>query len=780
MKTLKKVSIFVFMLMFPYFSLANAEMRPFTVEDGVNRARLYDVRQGAFQSDYFYITDDSKDLFVIVGRGVPQKKAFEFKLYMFNLEEISERVRSGKGSLPEGRVLFRTIYDRGSFVLGLNESGGIKRLWHDGTGPNIFFLAADEKMVFQVYRLNTDSGEAVKLTNGLTHVFDYAVLKKSDTLIYKTGVVPNNNDCSREYYRVGVRRQDEIICQWNELSLLNNYFVKQPSAAPAEVYSLRLNDKLPPVKILSNYIVYGSLSDAVLSPNGKNIILTVESKNSLDPSKEDVNLVSQESYRRAMSIYNEDIMERWAIFKYYVVANISGEGAHVLNTAPISVEENLGSAYWIDNDRILISGVAVDTAEMKAAKEAVYHTATRKYHHVKDNLNDIVLLNNSLTLGSRGEAVGEGRCNKTLYGDNDEFTSEDSCYVDNNKFKVRVYTGEKYNKMPDIWVKDLINGTSMRLLELNPQLNNVAMGDVRLFNWSDDSGRDWRGGLVYPPGYKAGRKYPLVVQTYGFDPNTYLMDGAYFATAPYAAQAIASRGIIVLQMPSVKFDKIAEEHPILARGVKSAIANLQNLGVIDEKKIGLVGYSALGSFVFNSIIFPDYELAAAVIADALSPSPGGYASTFSSPPPGMLTQELLACNSLPWGDTQGEWLKRNPYFHIDRMNTPLLLKEYTPVISQWWDVYTGLKRLKKPVDFYMYTRGGHPPLHMATITEAQEQVRDWFDFWLNGKENGDEGRKEEYAIWRGIRESRSLLSVQKNQISRLSRMDCPNLNQMHM
>jgi hypothetical protein len=35
----------------------------------------------------------------------------------------------------------------------------------------------------------------------------------------------------------------------------------------------------------------------------------------------------------------------------------------------------------------------------------------------------------------------------------------------------------------------------------------------------------------------------------------------------------------------------------------------------------------------------------------------------------------------------------------------------------------------------------------------QEMLVDWFDFWLNGHEDGDEAKAEEYRRWRQMRET---------------------------
>jgi len=51
-----------------------------------------------------------------------------------------------------------------------------------------------------------------------------------------------------------------------------------------------------------------------------------------------------------------------------------------------------------------------------------------------------------------------------------------------------------------------------------------------------------------PPHYVPGQLYPLVIQTHGFPEHEFMTDGVY--TTAFAARALASHGIVVLQMES--------------------------------------------------------------------------------------------------------------------------------------------------------------------------------------------------------------------------------------
>ena len=68
------------------------------------------------------------------------------------------------------------------------------------------------------------------------------------------------------------------------------------------------------------------------------------------------------------------------------------------------------------------------------------------------------------------------------------------------------------------------------------------------FAWTDQADLEWLSGLVYPPDFQHGKRYPLVIQTHGFH-DEFLIDGPVGMSSAYAAQGLANKSILVLQMP---------------------------------------------------------------------------------------------------------------------------------------------------------------------------------------------------------------------------------------
>jgi hypothetical protein len=65
------------------------------------------------------------------------------------------------------------------------------------------------------------------------------------------------------------------------------------------------------------------------------------------------------------------------------------------------------------------------------------------------------------------------------------------------------------------------------LLDLNPQFKNLKFGKEEPIRWKATDGHEVEGGLYYPVDYVPGKRYPLVIQTHGFRPDRFQIDGPY-------------------------------------------------------------------------------------------------------------------------------------------------------------------------------------------------------------------------------------------------------------
>jgi hypothetical protein len=100
------------------------------------------------------------------------------------------------------------------------------------------------------------------------------------------------------------------------------------------------------------------------------------------------------------------------------------------------------------------------------------------------------------------------------------------------------------------------------------------------------------------------------------------------------------------------------------------------------------------------------------------------------------------------------WAESAPGFNLDRVKTPLMISclEKGSLIGTW-DIYGGLRTLNKPVDMQWLRREDAPhvlvqPRHRYL---SQDGAVDWFDFWLNGHEDPDPAKGDQYTRWRKLK-----------------------------
>ena len=267
--------------------------------------------------------------------------------------------------------------------------------------------------------------------------------------------------------------------------------------------------------------------------------------------------------------------------------------------------------------------------------------------------------------------------------------------------------------------------------------------------WIGGSNNEIEGGLYLPPDYAPGKKYPLVIQTHGFDPAEFWLDGP-FSTA-FAAQPLAAKGIVVLQVPDSHDWTIRDtpkEDPIMMETFEKAIDYLDQKGIIDRDRVGLIGFSQTCLYVQYALTHSKYKFAAAVAADGID---GGYFQymAFANSSPYMESIREGLIGAPPFGEGLRLWLDRSPGFLLDRVTTPIHIQAIRPTsIPDEWEWFAGLSRLNKPVDF-VYIPGGYHILQKPWDRMVSQQGDvDWFCFWLKGEEDPDPAKAEQYTRWR--------------------------------
>ncbi len=320
---------------------------------------------------------------------------------------------------------------------------------------------------------------------------------------------------------------------------------------------------------------------------------------------------------------------------------------------------------------------------------------------------------------------------------------------------VKVSIQQSLNDPPKVVATDRQDGFSMVVLDPNPQLRTISLGEASEFHWVDDMGQHWEGGLVKPPDYFPGRRYPLVIQTHGFNKDEFLVSGG-FNTA-FAARELAAVEIIVLQVNdqvcTLHYMGSTEEDRCAMRSYESGVRTLVDAGIVDPARIGITGFSQTGLYVMRVLTNGKIHLAAANISDA---TVGGYLEFLYGigdfRGPDLLKNDVGRIGAAPVDGGLNTWLASSPVFNISEISTPIRFEAVSPTVTSFmWEPFALLRYLRKPAEFVQIDFGTHPLSNPEERLASQGGAIDWFRFWLQDYEDPNPAKTEQYKRWCELR-----------------------------
>jgi dipeptidyl aminopeptidase/acylaminoacyl peptidase len=331
---------------------------------------------------------------------------------------------------------------------------------------------------------------------------------------------------------------------------------------------------------------------------------------------------------------------------------------------------------------------------------------------------------------------------------------------------------------PELFLEDTTTNTIGVFAKLNPEFDNLTIAPTKAVEWTTSTGVNIHGLLFYPPNFETGRRYPMVIQTHpvaggfacDFGPGHY---------PSYAPQPLADAGIMYLARTYPEGWTAAQEetrYPTGYPGVKgegglqeaafnmdvwdSAVASLSKQGIIDSSKVGVIGFSRKGWYVEFMLARAGVHYRAATATDNIQYSMGEYWLYRAD---ADLRRSMDAMyGGPPYGDNLKGWRDYSVSFNLDKFHTPLLMEEIghgikdnsaapPSTLAAQYEVFTGLKRLEKPVEMYYYPLEEHQMDHpVARLHDLQRNV-DWYRFWLQGYERTSPDSSDQYARWHKLR-----------------------------
>jgi hypothetical protein len=320
-----------------------------------------------------------------------------------------------------------------------------------------------------------------------------------------------------------------------------------------------------------------------------------------------------------------------------------------------------------------------------------------------------------------------------------------------------IFVDENLNQPPLLAAHSAPGNSRAILWNPNATLARVSLGTAAMYKWtSHRTGASWSGILVLPPGYKPGVRYPLVIQTHGYEAQKFFADGMY--TTGSGGRALAASGIVVLQTDerTTPLNTPGEGSDAVDK-FRSAIEQLTADGTVDRRRVGVIGFSYTCFEVLYTLTHSPGLFAAATVTDGnnkgylvylFDVDIGGSSNPFIKP-----IEETYG--SRPFGSGLAKWAEETPSFNLDKVSAPLQIwsLERGSLMGQW-EIYAGLRAWRKPVEMLWVPSQRFIPHVLVKPTErylSQAGAVDWFRFWLQGYEDHDAVKADQYTRWRELK-----------------------------
>jgi dipeptidyl aminopeptidase/acylaminoacyl peptidase len=291
---------------------------------------------------------------------------------------------------------------------------------------------------------------------------------------------------------------------------------------------------------------------------------------------------------------------------------------------------------------------------------------------------------------------------------------------------VIAFTGTTAAHPGELYVMDSVRAKPRRLTHLNAFVDDLALGRTDSVTWQSDDGFNEDGVLTYPVAYVAGRKYPLVLVIHGGPEGS---SSVRFSPLP---QLLAAAGFLVFQpnyRGSINLgDKY--QHAIYrdtgegpGKDVMAGLAAVEKLGIVDEGRIGVSGWS-YGGYMTAWLTGHYNTWKAAVAGAALTDWVADYTLAYYQ------EGDLYFFGGSPWSAQYRDiWREQSPIARAADVKAPTLIMgdvgdPNVPLLNSY-EWYHALRDHGVEVEFYAYPVDTHFPGDIVRSTDVYRRWVGW-------------------------------------------------------
>jgi dipeptidyl aminopeptidase/acylaminoacyl peptidase len=307
-----------------------------------------------------------------------------------------------------------------------------------------------------------------------------------------------------------------------------------------------------------------------------------------------------------------------------------------------------------------------------------------------------------------------------------------------------VFAKQSINRPAEVYRMDIDGENLTQLSRINDEkVAQLEMNPVEEFWFTGGDGTKIHGLMVKPPFFDSKKKYPMVYLIHG-GPQGQWADAISYR---WCAQMFASPGYVVVMVNprgstgyGQKFaDEISGDwggkvFDDLMRGVDTTVARYS---FSDRDRLAAAGAS-YGGYMINWIEGHPNPFKCLVSHDGVF----NAVSMFGT------TEELWFVEwefkGTPWSNPE-LYAKWSPSSYIKNFKTPMLIihgqKDFRVDLSEGFQLFTALQRMKVPSKFLYFPDEGHLVLKAQNSELWYKTVLDWIAQWIEEKPLGTMEKK---------------------------------------
>jgi dipeptidyl aminopeptidase/acylaminoacyl peptidase len=305
--------------------------------------------------------------------------------------------------------------------------------------------------------------------------------------------------------------------------------------------------------------------------------------------------------------------------------------------------------------------------------------------------------------------------------------------------EVYLHGEQTYSDSPDLYVSEGRLAAGKQITNTNAFQKDYAWGRSEIVEYQAEKtagNRKMQGALYYPAGYVPGKQYPMIVYMYEL-----LSDGVHRYVTPsstsyYNTSVFTTQGYFVLQ-PDIVF-RPREPGVSVVECVRPAVAAVVAKGLVDPKRVGIIGHSWGGFDTAFLATNTQGVFAAAVAGAAITNLISNYGNGHWSA--GILETDHIETGQqrmeVPLYEDLNAYIRNSAVFNIHNMTVPTLVEvgnvDGTVHWYQGLEFYSIARRAGKNVVMIEYANEDHGLAQRRNQQDYQQRILQWFGHYLKG------------------------------------------------